>query len=294
MPIPHYGRKKAALCSIGKFILVHGGVDQLDEVTNSMQLFNFRTMSWVKLMVNYKTDPLELHCITLAISSSINAKAIKDMTVPLPKIKTKPNEGLFIFGGRDDKGRSSNKLWRYRMFCNPWILEDVEDLGCGPPARYGHSMSYLSNLHSLVVYGGENEVGRIFGDLYLFSLYLGQWVEIKYTSRYKPNPRTRFASCVVEEKKSSRIYILGGLSEKNFVGGSLECIDFDPNLYSKVLPEIRDNSVVAVSETKEEIMFNANVNIDRRKRYVREKLKKFQPHTNYLPFPTEAIESKVR
>ena len=294
MPIPHYGRKKTAACSIGKFLVIHGGVDQLDTVSNTVQVFDFRSMRWSKVIVNQRTEALQLHAMAVAMSNTINTKNITDLSLPLVKAKVKLNEGLFVFGGRNDKGRATDRLWRFRMFSNPWLLEEVEDLGSGPAARFGHSMSYLSNLHCLVVYGGENEVGRIFGNLYLFSLYMGQWIDIKFTSRYKPTPRTRFASCAVEEKRNSKIYILGGLSDNNFVGGTLECVEFDSNLYSKFMADMRDNSVLAPSETKEKIMFGGNVNIDVKKRYVREKLKKFSPNSNYMPFPTQAIESKIK
>lgn len=296
MPTLHYGRKKAAICTIGKFMIVHGGIDQYDSVTNTIQVFNLRLMKWIKLMINNKTDFLQLHQMTLALPSVPDHKLIKDLIATYPRPKIKSNEGLYIFGGRDKKGRATSKMWRIKILQDPWTIEEVSELGNTPPPRYGHAMSYLNNLHALVVYGGENEAGKVFGDLHIFSLHLGQWISIKYpNNKYRPIPRTRFSHAVIEDRRTSKLFVLGGLSTHNFAGGNLDYFEINTNMYSNNLADkIENSAAMEPSENRDDVMFNANTNFNRKKRYIKEKLKQFKSSKNYLPFPVSAIVSKIK
>lgn len=260
-----------------------------------MQVFDFKARDWIKLMVNLRTECLELHAMTLAMYSISNMKLIQDLTVPVPKHRMRCNEGIYIFGGRDEKGKPTSKLWRYRIFNQPWLLEDIDPNGKGPCARFGHGLCYLTSLHALVVFGGQDERGHTFGDLFLFSLHLGNWIEVKFGSRYKPQPRSMFGCATISEGRSSKMYVLGGINNGTYVGGVVECLDFDSSLYTKVAYEGKDNSITNLSAEKEEVMINTNaVYFDKKKKHVKETLRRFKPDFNYMPFPVEALESKIR
>ena len=292
LPIPHPGRKKAAICQLSKFLFVHGGIDERDIITNSLQLFDIKNREWIKTLTNNKTFPLELHAMAAAFHNPAY-KIVQDLTVPVPKIKGKSNEGIYVFGGRDEIGKSSAILWRYRLFSNPWYLDKVHTMGIGPSGRYGHSLNYLPTIHSLIVYGGEDSP-TFFGDLFMYSLNIGHWIDIKFTSKYKPQPRSRFTCTEVSDGKVDRIYILGGVASDNFLGGNIECVEFDENLYSKIVFQTKENSLSRKSsQDKDKVLIDCNELYDKKKRYVNDRIKVFKRSNYYLPIPTEAGANKM-
>ena len=93
------------------------------------------------------------------------------------KIKLKSfvvqEEGIYIFGGKNEKGKVKNKMVILRLDENYQPLEwkTPEVKGSAPAARFHHSMSLYLPLTSLLIYGGRNDrTGEVFSDFWLFSL----------------------------------------------------------------------------------------------------------------------------
>lgn len=90
-----------------------------------------------------------------------------------------------------------------------------------PPPRFGHSMMCYFNY--LVVFGGQDKVGKILGDLWVFDIVKEQWIYIMETGDTHeigrmgvegivPLPRT--FSATVSNPDSSAAFIIGGMMQK--------------------------------------------------------------------------------
>jgi hypothetical protein len=68
-------------------------------------------------------------------------------------------EGIYFFGGKNQKGKIKNKLVVLRLDENyqphEWVTPEVK--GIPPPPRFHHSMYHYIPLNSLMIYGGRDD-----------------------------------------------------------------------------------------------------------------------------------------
>ena len=269
-------------------MVVHGGIDQLDNLTNSLQVFDTSRLQWVKIIANYKTLPVELHAMAFACQSPVY-QTVQDLSAAIPKFKPKANEGLYIFGGRDENGNAVGHFWRYKLLTNPWLLEDVQPMAIGPSARFGHCLSYLSTIDCLVVFGGDNGT-TCFNDVFLFNIELGHWVDLHISGKYRPVPRTMFSWTSYSESRTCRLFILGGMAANNFAGGTILSLEFEDSLFKKLEydPKEQKSKLSRASTLENEVKIEPHKAIDKRPNIVKQKMKAFSKFSNYQPFPTDA------
>lgn len=268
-------------------MIVHGGSDQQDLLTNSVQVFDVSKRSWSKPITNYKTLPLDLHSIAFTSANQVY-QSVKDLSAPISKYKPKPNEGLYIFGGRDENGNPSKRMWRYKILSSPWYLEDVEGMANGPSPRFGHCLAYLSTIDSLVVFGGEDGQ-QSFNDVFLFNVELNHWVDLRVNSKFRPVPRTRFSFAAICEQRSSRLFILGGMADNCFAGGTILCLEFEDGLFRKLEYDAKEQKSLASSLENNEVKIEPKRALERRPNAIKQKVKAFSKFSNYQPYPSEAI-----
>lgn len=268
-------------------MLVHGGIDQQDCITNTMQVFDAKKRQWVKFIVSHKTVPLELHSMAFASQNKLY-NDVQDLSSPLQKCRPRPNEGLYIFGGRDGQGKPTNRMWRYRMFSNPWKLEDVEETARCPLPRFGHCLAYLSTIDCLVVFGGEDGQ-QIFGDVYLFNVELSHWVDLRVSDKDQPVPRSNFGYAAICDQHYCRLYIVGGLSTNSFAGGTLMCLDVEDSLFRKADTEAKEQKYQALAGHNEVKIVPKNV-LERRSNALKLRIKAFSQFSSYQPYPSELFK----
>jgi hypothetical protein len=66
-------------------------------------------------------------------------------------------EGIYLFGGTNQKGEISNKLLVIQLGCRPIKVLEPITMGLPPIARYMHTISYIEEKLILVVCGGRND-----------------------------------------------------------------------------------------------------------------------------------------
>lgn len=92
-------------------------------------------------------------------------------------------ETALIFGGTDGTDVYGD-LWAFDMETGAW--QDLSPM-TGPAPRYGHQTTWDMDRNVLVVYGGRDNSGTIFGDLWEYAFDTDEWTEI--TSATPPPPR---------------------------------------------------------------------------------------------------------
>ena len=207
-----FRRRDHAMSLIYRFLTVHGGIDDQYEVKNTLFYFDCETNKW-HVPQQHQMPSLSHHAM-VTVPHRIRKKnwnfneAITDST--------------YIFGGKNEKDVSSNKLYKIRVReSGDLITEEVVARGA-PYPRHSASVQFIQPCY-LCVYGGKGDdqfTGRniakgIFNDLYLFNTDKKEWI-CPYVNLELP---FRFgASSTVFKNK---LYILGGSEVNGFSDGNL-------------------------------------------------------------------------
>ena len=128
---------------------------------------------------------------------------------------------LYLFGGLDNKGKNSNKLYSFDIKSSEWEL--IQTKGNPPDERCYHEMS-LINEETIVVFGGIkgtlNNYEIMYNDLFLYNINDKVWVTPKIGG-IQPSPRMGFSICcnygITKEGFSNEyeVMILGGYIKDN-------------------------------------------------------------------------------
>ena len=92
-------------------------------------------------------------------------------------------EGIYLFGGRDDKNIASNRLLCIQIVKDsttegalanePQLsIVKLEPKGAPPPGRYMHTMTYFQEKSLITIAGGRNDQlsNIVLGDLWVLRL----------------------------------------------------------------------------------------------------------------------------
>lgn len=127
-----------------------------------------------------------------------------------------PEDGMYIFGGLNELGYSTNKLWVLKVGIEKLQWVKIETETKEPTPRYAHSMHYIDYMNCIVVYGGRNSpdplsqftTNQFLNDIWLFHVERQKWIE--FNCKGEP-PKAVYAhwSWVY----GSQLMIFGGMNE---------------------------------------------------------------------------------
>ncbi|KAK7206530.1 kelch repeat protein TeaB [Myxozyma melibiosi] len=140
-----------------------------------------------------------------------------------------PDDGkIFVFGGFDVM--DTQELFNEVIIIDVETLESshvTEPAGEVPSRRHGHTATYWKD-GKLIVFGGEDESGRLLNDLYVYDLRSSSWTQ-PVTYGNPPYQRSRHAACLSECR--TRLYFSGG-SRHGSVLGDIFCLDLTTMTWS--------------------------------------------------------------
>lgn len=192
-----YGRKYHTATMIGKHMFVHGGVNPNSHVIDEPVIFDVSTSKWrdVTILKN-SLGCLAGHTIVKVFYLERKFQESQMSMKSLPKIsKSKINkkvikeEGLYCYGGMNENGECSSNLYFLKMKTPPYLWEKVNHKGKCPEPRYFHSLDYMADLYSLVLFGGRRVIkgtigtysksGYYFSDFWLFHIPSSHWCQVQ-------------------------------------------------------------------------------------------------------------------
>ncbi len=298
------GRKKAAAAVVSNVLVVHGGFDASDRLCRSLQTMDLETREWRLLRSNRTSPALESHCMAVVLKPP-PAKPFSDISSNPQKCRLAPTDGIYLFGGLDEHRSCSDKLLRLRLFTSPAVIEEVRTAGRRPAPRHSSSLHHLPSVEGLALYGGRSH-GDFMSDVFVFDLGKAVWVEVKLTGRHQPEARCCFSAYLHQDDPAkAQLFVFGGIGASNFVGGSVEVLDLDTNLYSRAkqsagLEAADTNSRLAEQHAKlelvkqrdpEQVTENKITAEAKKKHFVQEKTRTFKRSINFLPIPVNTLKS---
>ena len=213
-------RRNHIACLIGNQMLIHGGVDENDEILDDSYLLNLtNNLIWSKTSIMPILIPPKLayHSCCLVITSDIlyNNK-FSIYRIPNSFIAKKLNSrikemGMYVFGGKNKT--ICNDMWLLKIGKKPLEWEKVLTFGQPPCPRYLCSMNFFEKGNFIVVHGGKTKISTesfALKDTYLFELYRYQWLRVDYGDKeYIVKKRCSHSSVVCDDK----LFIFGGIND---------------------------------------------------------------------------------
>ena len=227
-------RRNHIACLIGSQMLIHGGVDENDEILDDSYLLNLtNNLIWSKTSIMPILIPPKLayHSCCLVITSDIlyNNK-FSIYRIPNSFIAKKLNSrikemGMYVFGGKNKT--ICNDMWLLKVGKKPLEWEKVLTFGQPPCPRYLCSMNFFEKGNFIVVHGGKTKINTesfALKDTYLFELYRYQWLRVDYGDKeYIVKKRCSHSSVVCDDK----LFIFGGINDGVFNGSKFFVINLD-------------------------------------------------------------------
>ena len=227
-------RRNHIACLIGNQMLIHGGVDENDEILDDSYLLNLtNNLIWSKTSIMPILIPPKLayHSCCLVITSDIlyNNK-FSIYRIPNSFIAKKLNSrikemGMYVFGGKNKT--ICNDMWLLKIGKKPLEGEKVLTFGQPPCPRYLCSMNFFEKGNFIVVHGGKTKISTesfALKDTYLFELYRYQWLRVDYGDKeYIVKKRCSHSSVVCDDK----LFIFGGINDGVFNGSKFFVINLD-------------------------------------------------------------------
>ena len=227
-------RRNHIACLIGSQMLIHGGVDENDEILDDSYLLNLtNNLIWSKTSIMPILIPPKLayHSCCLVITSDIlyNNK-FNIYRIPNSFIAKKLNSrikemGMYVFGGKNKT--ICNDMWLLKVGKKPLEWEKVLTFGQPPCPRYLCSMNFFEKGNFIVVHGGKTKINKesfALKDTYLFELYRYQWLRVDYGDKeYIVKKRCSHSSVVCDDK----LFIFGGINDGVFNGSKFFVINLD-------------------------------------------------------------------
>ena len=220
---------------IGNQMLIHGGLNESNEILNDCYFLNLNQLKWGVCTINRSTPSPRLYghtsCLVLPKeyyqSHRLTIYSYPDMETGSNRLKEK---GIYIFGGKSkEEGGLSNKMWILLIGQKQlrWVSPEIK--GKPPSPRYFHSMNYYDKGNMLVVHGGRNDAvsdSCALDDTFIFDLENFEWMEVTLYSQlnsFKVLHRCAHKGVIY----SNKLIIFGGMNNNNYIGSALLIVNLD-------------------------------------------------------------------
>ena len=228
--------RKNHICElIGSQMVIHGGLNEINEILNDCYFLNLNQLKWSISSINKSTPSPKLYghssCLVLPKeyyqSHKLTIYSYPDMEIANNRLKEK---GIYVFGGKSkEEGGLSNKMWILLIGQKSlkWINPEVK--GKAPSPRYFHTMNYYDKGNILIVHGGRNDTvseSSALSDTFVFDLENFEWMQVTLYSqlnKFKVLNRCAHQSVIFGNK----LIILGGMNNNNYIGSSLFIVNLD-------------------------------------------------------------------
>ena len=209
--------------TIGKYMLIHGGIDHKSWVIDDICILNLETKSWSEVRINtLNPGKMSHHKSWLVIHPIVKEKGFdlfssykSNRKLDEPLIK---EGGMYIFGGINENGESLNDLWVLKVGREILFWTKPDTKGRAPPPRFSHSMHYIEFMNWIMIFGGRcsepinaDAKQYFYNDFWLLKVDTLEWVKIP-TKGELPSPMYAHCSCV----NRSEFITFGGMNEHHY------------------------------------------------------------------------------
>ena len=248
---------------IGQFMFIYGGIDENGNTISDPCTLDLYRMKWIFTKFSRKTylPKRHSHCSCQVFSPQKRYHPKFSLFKIHNEIRTFnlsniSQEGIYIFGGIDEKGQCSNDLYIIKRGKPLQMFKQVCQ-GLPPSPRCQCSMNFFEKLNVIIIHGGRNEYdinGPFFNDFYFLDVERLIWIKLESNDGIIPiYPRGAHSSCIVENE----LIIFGGFNDKYFLKSDLVVCDLDIIESTHLL---RKNKIKKTKKKDDENLDNNSMN----------------------------------
>ena len=216
-------RKMHVSAAVGMDLFVHGGYDIEGKVICSAMFFDVVLDNWHNIFFENGELYLAEHACC-AINSlknktqDMNLYNLTDFFQSTSHYRKKAvNDGIFMFGGFNSKGKINDTLYQIHFGSYPLFWTEVKAQGEPPIGAVGAKLDYFSEMQSLILTGG---LDKKFDKIYLYLFERKSWLKVNlYGSKVRST--AYHASGILGDK----LILFGGMSNEHFAGSTVYVID---------------------------------------------------------------------
>ena len=229
-------RKGHIAVAISQTMLIHGGYDQdTNQFKQNALLYYLAKNSWSELDAIGEPLPYLMNHSAVVVNDFSNTTSVtysiykQPEDLPNNRVKNVKIEGVYMFGGVNDKKKMCNELWIIKTFKKPCVIMKPKINGRPPLPRINCKMIYLTEMNMVIIHGGCGEGQNVFNDITVLNAENLNWI----------HPSLEDSNNFVDEKNglndrtehemitlNRRVYILGGRNIENYLKMDFEVVLF--------------------------------------------------------------------
>jgi len=273
-----------------KFLFIYGGINSNGRYLNDLMNLNLETAKWsICSSEGQIAEPIAFHTM-IPIFRNEN-RNIYDLYKAFDlDYKSKVNnfskikeEGIYVFGGKDDQNNIYHKLRVLKLGCYPMRWSEPETKGEPPAARYLHSMNFFQDLNIIIIYGGRNDqlFDPIFSDICILNVFNLCWSKVTLFGLGNV-PKCSHSSTII----GSKLVVFGGYTLQEYACSDLFFLELNQDLVKSLNDKNKFNlGDREVKEIEESDKIGANI-VDNRKGDSEKFQRSFaKMRVTYLPIP---------
>ena len=240
-------RKGHIALAISQTMFIHGGIEtdnynnnnntNYNYLSNDAYIYQLNKNTWNVVETEGETLPyLAYHSAVFVNYFSLGTStpySIYKLPEDLPnnRVKRAKIEGIYLFGGVNERQRFNNELYVIKICRKPCKVVKPKVKGVPPKGRINCKMIFIAEFNMVIVHGGCGERQEVLNDIMILNLESLDWLRPKCDdedgfdgiNRIDLKYRTEHDVFMVNGK----IYILGGRNADNYLKMDFEIVSFN-------------------------------------------------------------------
>ena len=213
-------RRNHVAIMVGTHMFIHGGVNRNEKVISESVYLDIIGAKWSYCILDNELPKRRDHCAALVMTESNitetnNLYESAEISNKLAK-KGISKQGIYLFGGVDDKGKVHGDLMFLRTGRYPIEVIKIHGKGTKPTPLKGSSMNYADKLNCLIICGGQTDVEYLpTSSFFFFNLDTREWREMNLKG--VKVPQFHYHDSVIV---GSKLLVFGGINNNLYSGTS--------------------------------------------------------------------------
>ena len=214
--------------------LIQGGMDsRTHDIENSAFFYNIYGNYWQRLDCIGQPLPYRIyHSAVMVNYYSKSSSAPYSFYFPPDdfqegQVRKIRYEGIYIFGGINDKKNYTNDLFIIKIGHKPCVNIKPKIAGIPPEPRIKAKMAFLDNYYFIIIHGGVKINQHFCNDITVLNLENYNWIRpiISDENNEGKNLMARIEHQIFFHEE--KLYIFGGLGEENILSMNFEIVEFE-------------------------------------------------------------------
>ena len=214
-------------------MLIYGGMDVKNgKILNTAYIFSMKSMNFYKLKYTGITLPylmnhsgVMVNKYSLYTNKPYSFYKIPENDLPNNRGINVIIEGVYIFGGQNEKGDLCNKIYIITIGEKPCKVIKPNIDGIPPKPRMSCKMEFILNYDFIIIHGGTGINNFVYNDIIILNTQSLNWITPIFDDDLNKELTKRTEHCLFFDL--NKIYILGGRDANNYLKMDFECVSFE-------------------------------------------------------------------